>query len=181
MKYCPECKTEKPHSSFSKNASRYDGLQGQCKSCRAFRRKADYIKNKDHERSLSKSWKKQNPDIAKAIAKRHRQSDHGAAYYNAKNALRRATKRNATPAWLTKGQEDDIKKMYALAKRFGELCNIRYHVDHIVPLAGKDICGLHVPWNLQILPASVNIAKSNNHGTETFGSTGQVHSGRGGR
>jgi hypothetical protein len=172
MKHCPECNTNKPTEAFSKNSSRYDGLQGQCKLCRSARRKSDYAKNKGREISVAKVWAKENLDAVKAKAKRHRQSEHGSAYYNSKSAKRRANKRNATPAWLTKEQEADIKAMYKLAKKFEKLCNIRYHVDHIVPLAGKDVCGLHVPWNLQILPASVNIAKSNkHHGTQTFGTT----------
>ena len=169
MKHCPECNTDKPTEAFSQNASRYDGLQGQCKSCRSSRRKADYLKNKDRELSMAKVWSKENPDAVRAKAKRHRQSDHGHAYYNSRNAQRRATKRNATPAWLTKKQEGDIKAMYALAKKFEKLCNVEYHVDHIVPLAGKDICGLHVPWNLQLLPASINLAKGNRYnGQETL-------------
>ena len=169
MKFCPDCKTEKTLGMFSKNSSRYDGLQGQCKECRSVRRKADYLVNKDRELSLAKSWAKENPAAIKAKAKRHRDSEHGHAYYNSKNANRRASKRNASPAWLTREQENDIKAMYNLAKKFEKLCNISYHVDHIVPLAGKDVCGLHVPWNLQLLPASVNIAKSNrHHGTDNF-------------
>jgi len=169
MKHCPECKTDKPLDMFSKNASRYDGLQGQCKACRSARRKTDYTKNREKELELSKIWSRENHTAVKFNAKRYRQSEHGSIYYNSKNAQHRANKRNASPAWLTKEQEADIKAMYNLAKKFEKLCNISYHVDHIVPLAGKDVCGLHVPWNLQLLPASINIAKSNKyHGTDNF-------------
>ena len=171
MKHCPECKTDKPLGMFSKNSSRHEGLQGQCKECRSARRKADYIRKRDSEVATNSKWRKSNPEKVKAIAKKHRQSPHGAVACNTRNAVRRAAKLNATPTWLTEEQHEQIKLLYAHAKECEMLTGDKYHVDHIVPLQGENVSGLHVPWNLQVLPADINIAKSNNYGTETFGST----------
>lgn len=160
-KKCPKCSTVKDVSLFSNNSTRADGLQSHCKVCRSERRKADYLKNKQHELELSKVWAKDNPEAVKAKASKHRQSDHGSAYYNTRNARSRAKKLSATPDWLTDNQHDDIKSMYALAKKFSGICGIPYHVDHITPLKGKNVCGLHVPWNLQLLAAPLNLSKGN--------------------
>jgi 5-methylcytosine-specific restriction endonuclease McrA len=61
----------------------------------------------------------------------------------------------ATPPWLNQVQIEEMRSIYLAAKP-GE------HVDHIVPLKSNLVCGLHVPWNLQILPERVNLQKSNN-------------------
>lgn len=81
----------------------------------------------------------------------------------AKEARRRATKLQATPKWLSEQQLADINTEYALSKWCSEVMGIKYHVDHIVPLKGKKVCGLHVPWNLQVIPAKENIIKGNKH------------------
>lgn len=75
-------------------------------------------------------------------------------WYNAKAAKRRAQKLSATPAWLTDEQKLKIRAVY-------ESCPKGFHVDHIIPLQGRSVCGLHVPWNLQHLPAVENIRKGN--------------------
>jgi len=60
----------------------------------------------------------------------------------------------ATPPWITKEMILEMKGIY-------ESTTKKEHVDHIVPLKGKTVCGLHVPWNLQKLPEKTNLAKSN--------------------
>lgn len=74
----------------------------------------------------------------------------------AKRARRVARKLHATPVWLTKTHLLEIELIHAEASHSG------LHVDHIVPLQGRNVCGLHVPWNLQLLTQAENSRKSNN-------------------
>lgn len=74
------------------------------------------------------------------------------------NRLRRAQTRQAQPTWVDTRAVADF---YRRAIELSSLRGIKYHVDHIVPLRGKNVCGLHVPWNLQVIPASENLSKSN--------------------
>jgi 5-methylcytosine-specific restriction endonuclease McrA len=76
------------------------------------------------------------------------------ASFKRKNALRRAT-----PIWCDKRSVERLKtKVRSLNKEAGF---IKFHVDHIIPLQGESICGLHVPWNLQVITAEENLRKSN--------------------
>ncbi len=73
-------------------------------------------------------------------------------------ALRRAMLAQATPPWA------DLKAIalvYAEADRLTAATGILHHVDHIVPLKGRRVCGLHVAWNLRPIPAEENRAKLN--------------------
>lgn len=101
-------------------------------------------KNITKENERTRRWKKTNPDKVNHL-----------------NATRRARKRNAMPKWLTKEQINEIKSFYTTARKTSATFDESFHVDHIIPLKGDNVCGLHVPWNLQILPGSVNISKGN--------------------
>jgi len=80
---------------------------------------------------------------------------------NARNRKRKLSKLQATPKWLTKSQLLQIEAIYIEAARLTKETGIPNHVDHIIPLHHSDICGLHVPCNLQILTATENLKKSN--------------------
>ena len=73
-------------------------------------------------------------------------------------ARRFAAKMNATPKWR---DQLAIDQVYMLARFMSESTGVKWHVDHVVPLRGKNVCGLHVEHNLTFLPAAFNIAKSN--------------------
>jgi 5-methylcytosine-specific restriction endonuclease McrA len=65
------------------------------------------------------------------------------------------------PKWLTFEQRREIELIYEHARECEALTGDQYVVDHIVPLKGDNVCGLHVPWNLQVLPSDVNDSKGN--------------------
>jgi len=80
---------------------------------------------------------------------------------NALTAKRRAARLQATPDWLTDEQHWVIQEIYDLCVLRSDLTGVAHHVDHIVPLQGKTVCGLHVPWNLQVITATENCSKGN--------------------
>ena len=99
------------------------------------------------------NWHKTNPS-KKAESQdkyRRRNLDKMAV----KEARRRASKFDATPRWLTVQQLEEIDDIYRYAQEKG------YHVDHIIPLKNKKVCGMHVPWNLRAIPPKENLMKRN--------------------
>ena len=105
----------------------------------------DYVaQNKNKIRKISSRWQKNNKGKANAVtAKRH------------------AAKMQRTPPWLSKQQLNEIKDFYVMAAELETIFPWKQWVDHIVPMQGKTVSGLHVPWNLQILPSRENISKGN--------------------
>ena len=112
-----------------------------------------YLANKERVRKVAKAWRSGNPNKAALSRLQWRQNNPGHAGYLV--AKRRALKKNATPKWLTAEQKQEIKSLYRRAKLEGK------QVDHIVPLSHKRVCGLHVPWNLQLLTKAANTKKGN--------------------
>jgi 5-methylcytosine-specific restriction endonuclease McrA len=74
---------------------------------------------------------------------------------------RRRKHRDATPPWLTRKQKSEIRQLYQIAITMTQTTGEQYVVDHIVPLRGEVVCGLHVPWNLRVITQEENLKKSN--------------------
>lgn len=110
----------------------------------------------EKERQRHQSWLALNRDKATAATKRWKAKNHH--YVLAMNTARQAHVRRATPAWV---DHKKIHAIYAARERVELETGIRHDVDHIIPLRGKGVCGLHVPWNLQIIPRIENQRKSN--------------------
>lgn len=97
----------------------------------------------------SREWAKKNPEkVAQQSAKK------------------RAEKLKRMPKWLTDDEKTKIKRCYKIAQMMTVSFGKKYHVDHIIPLKGKLVSGLHVPWNLTVLKAEVNMEKSNKFSLE---------------
>ena len=78
-------------------------------------------------------------------------------------ARRHAAKLQRTPKWITSEQRKQIEHVYREAKMLEVETGIKHHVDHIIPLQGKNVSGLHVPENLRVITATENRRKYNQH------------------
>ena len=105
-----------------------------------------YKNNVEKHKARAAKWQKNNPDKVNAIT-----------------AKRRSAKLKRTPPWLNDNHLLQIQAFYSEAKQLSDQTGVLHHVDHIVPLQGKTVSGLHVPWNLQILTASENSSKHNRY------------------
>jgi hypothetical protein len=90
-----------------------------------------------------------------------------AAKWTAKTRKYQISKINRTPAWLTEDDHWMIEQAYELANLRTKLFGFKWHVDHVIPLQGRLVSGLHVPHNMQIIPARDNCSKSNRFTTKT--------------
>ena len=171
MKTCDRCGSIV--NGFYNCKNRDDGLEHICKVCRkkqntewvsknpekvsaTYKRYYDknYQRIKDKKRKSNQEWNNRNKEKMSAYYKKY-QSEHRAAR-NAAYAKRETIKLNATPWW---SDLTAIKEKYIEADRLTRETKIKHQVDHIVPLQSKTVCGLHVPWNLQILTAEENNKK----------------------
>ena len=118
------------------------------------RRSAEEIEA-DNAKCRIAAHKRYAQDREQILAYNHKWAQENSGIIQAKNARHRAAKLKAMPAWLTPEQHQLIRSFYELARATG------LTVDHIVPLQGKTVCGLHVPWNLQLLPRRENCSKRN--------------------
>lgn len=129
--------------------------------------------NKERVLARSKAYTKENFAKVSARKKVHRRENADAiADYDKKyrqlnkpkilriGAKRRAAKAGATVAWANM---EIIEGFYVEAQRLTKETGVAYHVDHIVPLVSKLVCGLHCEANLQVITAFENISKLNRY------------------
>jgi hypothetical protein len=116
--------------------------------------RAEIRKIKAVERT--KLWQAANPEKVKEHARKSRQKNPSAQV--AKTQRRNAAKLQAIPTWA---DNDKIKRYYENAQYLSQITGCQHHVDHIIPLRGKTVCGLHVENNLRVIPHYLNTRKGN--------------------
>ena len=155
MKTCTKCKETKPLTEFQKRNDCLDGVRKVCKECLSVTLKSYRNKNAKRISVVKKAWRKANPEKEAGYAKTNFHNNPERHY--AKNAKRRALKKDQTPE-LTVKEQGKVLDIYTACKALNEFgAGIhKWHVDHIVALANG---GLHHPNNLQILTAEENLRK----------------------
>ena len=108
--------------------------------------KQRYIDKKEHILAVNSTYRKENLDK-----------------HAAKETKRRAAKISRTPAWLTEDDHWMIEQSYELAALRTKMFGFAWEVDHVLPLQGKIVSGLHIPTNLQVIPATLNRQKNNRY------------------
>lgn len=103
-------------------------------------------------------WVATNPEKAAILAKLSRVKNAGRVQAN--KAKYRAAKSNRSPSWTTEVDKFELQCIYTYRATLQKI-GLKYEVDHIIPLLGKHVSGLHVPENLQIVSATQNRIKSN--------------------
>lgn len=184
MKVCKACGEGKPFTEFHK---KLDGHQPKCKMCVKADSKAYHEKNKDRNNARCRKYQKDNSERLRAYGKNRYQKDkEGIKAYqvryrqenkdairdywrdyrkdnrhkrNTWESKRRAMKLNAAIP-LSPAYDAEIEGLYEFAQIFSTGLT-KFHVDHVVPLQGESVCGLHVPWNMQTISAEENLRKGN--------------------
>lgn len=123
------------------------------------RQSARYAARREAIQAARKAYYKANPEAKRRFneyLKRHYRENPG--MYAARCVKRRTARDKATPSWA---DANEINRIYKMATEITRKTGIQHHVDHIVPLQGRNVCGLHVEYNLQVIPAKDNLQKSN--------------------
>jgi hypothetical protein len=183
-KLCGRCKQVKERDDYASDKSRHDGLSAKCKACCKLKATAYYEKNSEKEKTRTAAfaaenrdyyikyrkknsasenargakWRAENPDRERARSIKYRTNNPDKVA--AKTAKYRSAKLRATPIWADLVA---VEAFYSESARITRETGIEHHVDHIVPLQSKLVCGLHVANNLRVLPGTDNKSKGNRH------------------
>lgn len=173
MLTCSRCGEVKPRSAFTPRKDRKRGAHSHCKECCVqntkqsaerdrkkylARRRAQYAANAEELAASALERYYKDHETSKARHREWARKNRIRVY--ADNRQRKSMKAGATPAWVN---TRELAALYEEAVRLTQETGVEHHVDHIVPLRSKLVCGLHVPANLRIIPKLENLSKGNRH------------------
>lgn len=157
IKKCPACNFEKPVQNFYPTRTGFSSYCRDCQKTKASLRSKNMSKEEKRRQGQAR-YKNHRDKIIQRVCAYAKANPDKATYWSTK---RYCAKLKRTPSWLNTKQFDQIKSFYAQAKILTQKTKVKHEVDHIVPLQGEIVSGLHVPWNLQILTKTENIKKGN--------------------
>lgn len=183
---CAKAKVKKASTVGGGNARRWANKTAEQKTEIYKKRKAYYERTKEarrKEKRGSYTALKENPGWVQArrektktyrfvkgrpleksnpkVKRKYKQTMRGKVTTRANDAKRRTAKMQRTPAWLGKDDYWMLEQAYELAALRTKLFGFSWHVDHVLPLQGKKVSGLHVPTNVQVIPGVENVRKAN--------------------
>ena len=196
MKYCPVCKQDKVLEDFHKHSSTADGRTTYCKPCMKKYKQQYEVKNREKIQAYGLAYRRENKEKLQemfkqnysvpekrerhlALGKQWREScqkayKDGQRAWREKNpekmahysAYHRALRKQAIPKWYSELDDFVVKEAYSLSRARARTTGTLWEVDHILPITGRKVCGLHVWNNLQVILASVNRSKHNKYEVE---------------
>jgi hypothetical protein len=173
MPICKTCQRERRPSQMAAG--------GNCTSCHTIKARQNtinvykeyqkqwYLKNKEVRQAYNKQWRLDNRVYA---SEHHRNWKHKKYHTDpifraniiAQNIAQSERLLNRQPYKNLPREKERIELIYFVASRITELSGIKHHVDHIVPIKGMNVSGLHVACNLRVITASKNMSKGNSYG-----------------
>ena len=167
-KLCSCCGIEKAIAEFYKQADCLGGYRSKCKLCTKETKKQNYQKVKETYKKRNDDWRKANDRTAYHSKYREQNKDKIKQYFvnnrhisSRNRSIRRARLLQRTPQWLSAVDLFEIECIYRYCGALRSI-GLKYEVDHIIPLLGKNTSGLHVPSNLQVIHMVDNRKKANN-------------------
>lgn len=160
LKQCTKCSDWKIRTDdFYKSSSSYDGRESWCNTCKKEQGKKYYKRNRDKHSQWSQKYYENNKlEISKKFRDRYENDPEFRRSRLIQGYLREERVKICTPKWVN---PQDLVPFYEESKRKTEETGILHHVDHIIPISHKLVCGLNCPSNLQVLTSDENLRKSN--------------------
>ncbi len=161
MPQCSRCLLEKEVEEFPKAKSCISGYRSYCRTCKNKQTVSYYHNNKEKHRLSADKWVQNNLVKVREIKAAWKKRNPLNGQVNA--SKRSAIKRSAEVLWDQEFTDFVFEEAHHLRGLRDAMFNYKWHVDHVIPLQGKLVCGLHVWNNFAVIPAIINMRKNNNY------------------